>query len=68
MPLAHARRERLHCGLVADVADLGLAVDDGSERAQPLFPAGDEDAAPAPPVELARSRLADAGGGARDER
>jgi hypothetical protein len=68
MPLADARPEFLHRSPVADVADFELAVDLGSEGPQPLLAPGDEDAVPAPPGQLARGRLANPGGGARDER
>ena len=47
---------------VGDVADLVLAGERGRELTQPLLAPGDEHAVPAVGGELARERLADAGG------
>jgi hypothetical protein len=57
----------VHLRPVGDVADLPLPADLPGDPLQPLGSPGEQHAAPPAPGELARGRLADPRGGARDD-
>ena len=68
VPVEDPRREGVHLVAVGDVAKLDLAADLRRERAQPVLPAGDEDAPPPAPCEQPRDRLSDPRRGAGHDR
>ena len=67
MAFPNRRRHSLDGAPVADVADLVLGVQFLGERAQPLLPAGDEDAVPSLGGERAADLGADSARRARDD-